>query len=79
MAKSTTIQIPVELKNKLEHLKDFSRQTYADVIGKLVEMLAEENMELSEKTKKEIEEARKRVKEGKYVTLEHVKKELGLE
>jgi hypothetical protein len=35
-------------------------------------------MELSEKTKKEIEEARKEFREGKFSTLAEVKKELNL-
>jgi len=78
MENITTIQIPVNLKNKLGQLKDFTRETYADVISKLVDIVAEENMELSEQTKADIEESRKQIKKGKFVTLEQVKKELDL-
>jgi len=74
----TTIQIPTSLKTKLAHLKDFTRETYADVISKLIDMITEDNMELSAKTKRDIEESRKQIKEGKFATLEQVKKELDL-
>jgi len=78
MENITTIQISTSLKNKLEHLKDFTRETYEDVISKLIDIVAEDNMELSAKTKRDIEESRKQIKEGKFVTLEQVKKELDL-
>ncbi len=78
MVKTTTIQIPSELRSKLEGLKDYSRETYADVIEKLVDIVTEEQMELSEETKKAIEESRKQIKEGKFVTLEQLKKEFKL-
>jgi predicted transcriptional regulator len=41
-------------------------------------MLVEDEMELSEKTKREIEAARKEIKEGKYIPHEELKKRLGL-
>ena len=40
--------------------------------------IAEENMELSEETQKEIEIAHKQIREGKFVTEEEMKKRLGL-
>jgi len=40
--------------------------------------MKEEDMELSEETKKDIEQARKEYKEGKTITLEEIRKELGL-
>ena len=41
-------------------------------------MVAEEELELSEKTKKEIEESRKEFKRGKWVSFEDVRRKAGL-
>lgn len=70
----TTIQISDNLKNTLEKMKMFERETYNDVIERMIE----DDIELNERTKKEIEEARKRIKAGKFLTHEEVKKRLGL-
>ena len=50
------------------------RETYNDVIERMIE----DDLELNEKTKVEIEEARKRIKSGKFITQWEVKKRLGL-
>ena len=50
----------------------FDRETYEEVIWNLLE----DTMELSEETKKDIEEARKEYKEGKFSTLEEVEKRI---
>jgi len=78
MAKATTIQVSQATKSKLERYKDYARETYEDVINKLIDIVAEENMELSEQTKKDIEEARREFKEGKGVPFEQVLKKAGL-
>lgn len=70
---TTTIQVSVELKKFLDKLKLFERETYSDVIERLIE----DEMEISEETKKEIEISLKQIKEGKYKTHEEVGKELG--
>lgn len=50
------------------------KETYEEVIWTVLEDAAE----LSEQTKKEIEEARKEYKQGKFSTLTEVEKEFGL-
>ena len=70
----TTIQISKELREKLQNRKFSSKESYEDVIWDLLE----DNMELSEETKKDIAEARKEFKEGKTITHKQVLKELGL-
>ncbi len=70
----TTIQISVELKKQLERFRLSQRDTYNDVI----EMLVEDEMELSEKTKAEVAAARKQIKEGKSISHEELKKRMGL-
>ena len=71
---STTIQISDDVKGTLEKMKFFERETYNEIIERMIE----DDLELNEKTKKEIEEARKEVKAGKVVSHEEVKKRLGL-
>ena len=70
---TTTIQINEELKKELDEIKLFRRETYNDVVERLIEDMKE----LNEQTKKEIEKARKEIAEGKFKTHEQVKKEMG--
>jgi len=70
----TTIQISDNVKSVLDRMKMIERETYNDVIERMIE----DDLELNEKTKVEIEEARKRIKSGKFITQGEVKKRLGL-
>ncbi len=67
---STTIQISDNVKQRLDKMKIFERETYNGVI----ENMMEDNLELNDKTKKEIKEARK----GRTFSHEEVGKILGL-
>lgn len=71
---ATTIQISEKLQHTLTEKKLFDRETYEEVIWDLIE----DTQELNEETKKELAEARKEIKAGKFHTLSEVKKELGL-
>ena len=71
---TTTIQISEALQNELIKRKLFDRETYEEVIWDIIE----DTMELNEQTKKEIAEARKEFKEGKFYTLQEIKKEVGV-
>ncbi len=71
---STTIQVSEELAKELKARKLFDKESYEEIIWDLVE----DTQELSEETKKDIEEARSEIARGEYVTLEEAKKELGL-
>jgi predicted transcriptional regulator len=66
----TTIQISDNVKSVLDRMKMIERETYNDVIERMIE----DDLELNERTKKEIEEARK----GKSISHEEVKKRFGL-
>ncbi len=70
----TSIQISEELQKELIKRKFVKKETYEEVIWDLVE----DSQELSEKTKREIAQARVEIKAGKSHTLAQVKKELGL-
>ena len=70
----TTIQISDDIKQKLDKMKFFERETYNEILERMVE----DNLELNDKTKKELDEARKQVKKGNFLTQEQVEKKLGL-
>ena len=71
---ATTIQVSEKLVGELRNRKMFEKESYEEVIWDLLE----DTLELSEETKRQIEEARKGIAEGKFYTHEQVKKELGL-
>lgn len=66
----TTIRVSHNVKGQLDKMKLFERETYNDVIENMIE----DNLELNEETKKEIEKARKE----KGIPHEEVKKRFGL-
>ena len=71
---ATTIQISNEVKSHLDKMKIFERETYNELLLNMIE----DNLRVNEKTKKEIIEARKRVKHGEFITQEEVERKLDL-
>ena len=71
---STTIQISDSVKLILDRMKMMERETYNDIIERMIE----DDLEINEKTKKEINEARKRIFSGKFITQEQIEKKIGL-
>jgi hypothetical protein len=61
------------MKKTLEGMKLHPRETYEDVLERLLEDL----QELNEQTKREIAQAVRDIKAGKYRTHQHLKDELG--
>ena len=70
---TTTIQLSKEIKKTLESMKLHPRETYEEVLERILEDLRE----LSEQTKKEVEQAIREIKAGKYRTHEQLKSEMG--
>ena len=70
---TTTIQIDNEIRNTLNNMKLHTRETYNDVLERLIEDLQELNAE----TKREIKSALKEIESGNYKTHSDVKTELG--
>ncbi len=70
---TTTIQLSQDMKKVLEGMKLHPRETYEEVLERLLEDL----QELNEQTKKEIEQAIRDVKAGRYRTHQQLKDELG--
>ena len=77
---ATTIQVSDTTKKELESIKDYPRQTYNEVIGKLVDVYeaVSENKELRDDLLEEIAEARAEIKAGKGMTTEQLMKKLGV-
>jgi predicted transcriptional regulator len=71
---ATTIQVEENIRDVLAALKIHSRETYNDVLERLIEDM----QELNEETKKEIQRAIKEFESGKFKTHDEVKKALGL-
>jgi len=69
---ATTTQLSRGMKKTLEGMKLHSRETYEEVLERLLEDLREVN----EQTKKEIEQAIREIKAGKYRTHRQLKAEL---
>jgi predicted CopG family antitoxin len=72
-----TIQIADELIEKLNKMRINDEDTYEDIIWDLVE----DSLELSEETKRNIEEARRDIEKGdlsKFSKLEDIKKKMKL-
>ena len=80
MSEYTTILIHKETKEHLMVLKDYARESYEEVINKLItvyEKLKTEG-ELSEKTKQDITTARKEIRQGKGISTKQLIADLGL-
>ena len=80
MSEYTTILLHKETKERLANMRDYARESYEEVINKLItiyEKLKTEG-ELSEETKKDISIAREQIKKGKWVSTKDLIAELGI-
>lgn len=74
MANTTTVQINRDLKARLDAMKLHQRETYNDVLERILEDLED----ISPAAFRRYEEIAKQVKAGKFKTHEQVKSEWGL-
>lgn len=76
----TTIKIHQETKSELDTFREYKNESYDEVIQKVMYIAKTSKTEpkLSKKTIEAIEAARERMKNGKFVTEEEMKKRLGL-
>lgn len=74
---ATSIQLEDKTKSRLEKMKVFPRETYNDVVNRLLN-IAEEDETLSSQTIKDLEQALFEVKTGKVVSHKEIKKKHGL-
>jgi predicted transcriptional regulator len=73
----STIKLSKKLKNDLRKQMNHPRETYEDVIARLLKSTQEDDV-LSEEIIKNIEEGVADIKAGRVYTSEQVKKKLGL-
>ena len=76
----TTIRLNTQTKQELDKFKQYKNESYNELIRKMIYIirLCENEPALSQKTIKEINEARERIKKGEFYTEEESKKILGL-
>ena len=72
----TTIQISKNTLNRLKMIRDYERQSYEELLNKLLNESEEEV--LTGREIEEIQEALENVKQGKVKAIEQVAKELGV-
>jgi predicted transcriptional regulator len=75
---ATTIQLQPEVKEHLDLLKRYPRESYNDVIKRLVGTRIDEDP-LSEEAIEGIEEALEDIRKGRLHTEEEIRKEFGVE
>ena len=73
MPMSTTIKISNKTKTKLEHLKIHKRESYSDVIERLITL---QDDDLDSQTLKNIRKSLDDIEKGKVYSLAQVEKEL---
>ncbi len=81
MSDYTTILVHKETREKLAGMRDYKRESYEEVINKLIivyDKLMAAKGELSDKTKEDVAEARKQIRAGKGITTKKLLAELGI-
>ena len=73
----TTIQIQPTTKERLETVKTHPRETYDEVVNRLLDMACDQEP-LSEETLKKIEEGIRDIRQQKTRTLEEISEEMGI-
>jgi len=76
----TTLRIKSNTKEELDQFRQYKNESYDELVRKLIYLakLSEKEPKLSQKTIKEIKEARMRVSRGDFYTESEAKKILGL-
>ena len=73
MQNQTSIRVSADLLNVLKKFKE-NNESYEDIIWDFIEP----HLELSDETKRDITESLKEFEKGNFMTLDEVKKELGI-
>ncbi|MGB9003665.1 MAG: hypothetical protein WCC52_07665 [Nitrosotalea sp.] len=75
----TSIQIEKEIKEHLDKLKNHPRETYNEVLARMIHIVSQQDKgELSQQTIKNIEKSLAEIKAGKVYSHKDVKRRLGL-
>jgi hypothetical protein len=76
---ATTIKVDLKTKSGLDQFREYKNETYDEVVKKLIYIAQnlKRKPELSAESIEMIEKARKRIKQGNFLTEEEAKKRLG--
>lgn len=76
----TTIKLNPVTKAELDKFRQYRNESYDEIVRKIVRIvfLCKKEPKLSQKTIKEIEEAREQIRKGDFYTEDEAKKILGL-
>jgi predicted transcriptional regulator len=75
----TSIQVEKEIKDHLDKLKSHPRETYNEVLARMINIISEQSKEnFSQQTIKNIEKSLAEIKAGKVSSHKDVKRRLGL-
>jgi len=76
---ATTIKLHMETKLELDQLREYKNESYDEVIQKMIYIIKnlKKNPELSQEAITAIDNARKRIRKGNFVTEEEARKRLG--
>ncbi len=76
---TTTIKVHEDTKLQLDKFREYKNESYDEIIKKMIYILKKikTQPELSKEAVIAIEKARKRIKEGNFVTEEEARKRLG--
>jgi len=77
---ATTIKIQTDTKSQIDQFREYKNESYDEVIKKLIFIVKnlKKEPDLSKETIEAIEAARKRIKNGHFITEEEARKRLGL-
>jgi uncharacterized protein YjgD (DUF1641 family) len=76
----TTVLVHKETKERLERMKEYAKESYDEVINKLITLvsLMKKEGELSEDTLRDIEKAREEIKRGEGMSTKELMAKLGV-
>lgn len=74
----TSIQLENKTKTRLEKMKAFPKESYNDVVNRLLNVAEDDEGVLSQQTIKNIEKSLAEIKAGKVLSHKDVKQKLGL-
>lgn len=74
----TSIQLENKTKTRLDKMKAFPKESYNDVVNRLINVIEDDEGILSKQAIKDIEEGLADIKAGRVYTSDQVKKKLGL-
>lgn len=73
----TTIQVDKKVKDKLEAMKVHPKESYNEIIDRLISVSYDDE-ELSDETMKDIEESLEQMRQGRTISNEELKERLGI-